>query len=301
MHTSSKRPLAAALLLAGLVAVGAGCGPKPSADVNAERPAAKQARQMLFTIDAQNGSGISGKALLVEQEGKTKVMLNLNGTTQGQAYPAHIHLGACPTPGDVKWSLASLADGKSVTLVDASFDAVVAAMPLAINVHKSASEISTYVACGGLLTSTIKPKDAGAEAMMSSATAVKAAGAGLEAGGEAKTTVTLRSPTSLGASGTATIESADGKTVVTIKLTGAAGTHPAFLRRGMCPNPGDVKNKLSDVVEGSAKTTIDAKLADVMADGQLAIDVSGSTTDLDSILVCGDLPLWDAAKMMFKI
>ncbi|HTM68802.1 MAG TPA: hypothetical protein VL426_05915 [Candidatus Binatia bacterium] len=313
MVTSSRKPLAAGLLLAGLVAVGAGCGPKPSADLNAgadlnaranvnvERPAMKEPRQMLLTIDALGGSGISGKALLVEQEDKTKVMLNLNGTTQGHTYPAHIHLGACPTPGEVKYSLASVAEGKSVTLVDASFDAIVSGLPLAINVHKSDTEISTYVACGDLLAADVKAKEAGVESMMSSSTAVKAGGTEAEGEAEAKTTVTLRSIGNLGAAGTATIEAADDKTKVTINLTGAAGTHPAFLRHGMCPNPGDAKYTLTNVVDGKSTTTLDAKLADVMGSEQLAIDVRGSATDLASILVCGDLPLWDAAKMMFKI
>ncbi|HTK04285.1 MAG TPA: hypothetical protein VL500_01775 [Candidatus Eisenbacteria bacterium] len=310
MSRPSKVPFAAGLMLVGLVAAGFGCGPKASLNANGSLnlnagAAAPEPRQLEVALSAQGGSGVSGKALLIEQGTQTKVMLNLNGTTMGVKNPAHIHLGSCPTPGEVKYALTSLTEGKSVTVLDVSFDAVVSGLPLAVNVHKSDADIANYVACGDLLSADVKAKVPGAEAMMSSSTTTKPAlnvNAGAEAAAEAKTTVTLKTAGALGASGTATIEADGDKTVVTVSLTGGPSEpHPAFIRKGLCSAAGDVKYKLSDVVGGSSKTAIDAKLEDVMAGGQLSIDVRQSATLLTNVLACGDLPLWDPLKMMFKI
>src|SRR5688572_5671097 len=264
MSTSSKRPLGAGLLLVGLIAVGAGCGPKASlnADINAalnlNGSAAVEPRQLEVELAQQNASGVSGKALLIEQGSQTKVMLNLNGTTQGVKHPAHIHLGACPTPGEVRHPLTSLSEGKSVTLLDASFDTIVAGLPLAVNVHKSDDAMNVFIACGDLLAANVMAKVPGAESMMSSSTtmkldvAVNAPGTETEAG--TKTTITLKTAGTLGASGSATVEADGDKTMVTIRLTGGpAGPHPAFVREGLCAAAGDVKYKLNDVIEGESK------------------------------------------------
>ena len=297
-------------MLVGLVAAGFGCGPKASLNANESlnlnvAARAPEPRQLEVALTAQGDSGVSGKALLIEQGTQTKVMLNLNGTTLGVKNPAHIHLGACPTPGEVKYALTSLTEGKSVTVLDVSMDTILSGLPLAINVHKSDADIATYVACGDLVSANVTAKVPGAESMMSSSTTTKPAlnvNAGAEAEAAAKTTVTLKTAGALGASGTATIEADGDKTKVTIALTGGpADAHPAFIRKGLCAAAGDVKYKLSDIVSGSSKTTIDAKLDDVMAGGQLSIDVRQSAALLTNVLACGDLPLWDPLKMMFKI
>ncbi len=98
----------------------------------------------------QNASGMSGVAMLESVGGKTKVKVRLVGAPRGIAQPAHIHTGACPDVGAVKYPLASLMNGKSETVVDASLDTLKAGLPLGLNVHKSAAEASVYVACGDL-------------------------------------------------------------------------------------------------------------------------------------------------------
>src|SRR5690348_7290870 len=58
-------------------------------------------------LKAQNGSKQEGVATLQEVDGKVKVMIAV--TSLGTApQPAHIHVGACPNPGAVKYPLTSV-------------------------------------------------------------------------------------------------------------------------------------------------------------------------------------------------
>ncbi|HSD12753.1 MAG TPA: cupredoxin domain-containing protein, partial [Patescibacteria group bacterium] len=183
--------------------VGAGCAGKGAVTANiptppgqegrgnANEPAKKPAaRQLEVAMTAQGAAGFSGKALLVEQNDQTKVMINLDGGA-GMMMPAHIHLGACPKPGDVKWTLADVVSGKSVTLVQASFDEVLAGLPLAINVHKSATEIGTYTSCGDILSAKVTDLQPGAEAMMEESAEAKAQAPGLNVNAAANVDVNV--------------------------------------------------------------------------------------------------------------
>lgn len=96
-------------------------------------------------------SGIFGStATLTEVDGKTIVTLDLKNTPAGSNEPAHIHVGSCPTPGDVKYPLTNAVDGKSETTLAVTLDQLIAAKPLAINVHKSPQEVAIYLYCGNL-------------------------------------------------------------------------------------------------------------------------------------------------------
>lgn len=101
-------------------------------------------------LKEQNESSESGTASLVEKDGKVMVTLNLTGAAEGVVQPAHIHVGSCPKVGDVKYPLTSPVDGKSETTLEVNLDQLKEETPLAINVHKSASEAKVYVACGDL-------------------------------------------------------------------------------------------------------------------------------------------------------
>ena len=74
----------------------------------------------------------------------------MKGTPKGVAQPAHIHEGSCakldPKP---KYGLSNVTDGKSSTTVPVSLDTLTKG-GLAINVHKSAEDLKTYVACGDI-------------------------------------------------------------------------------------------------------------------------------------------------------
>ena len=109
------------------------------------------AREMTVTLDPENTSGQAGTATLVETDGKVMVTVALTGTpVGGPAQPAHIHVGACPGVGAVKYPLTSLVNGASVTTLDVTLDQLKGELPLAINIHKSAAEASVYTACGPL-------------------------------------------------------------------------------------------------------------------------------------------------------
>ncbi|MGC2406450.1 MAG: hypothetical protein WA431_08590 [Candidatus Cybelea sp.] len=103
----------------------------------------------VFALNAQNGSGEHGTVALKPRGAKTVVEIHLLGAPS-TAQPAHIHEGSCahlnPTP---KYPLTSVVDGISETTVNEPIS-VLTAGGLAVNVHKSATDIKTYVACGDL-------------------------------------------------------------------------------------------------------------------------------------------------------
>jgi hypothetical protein len=104
------------------------------------------------TIDLseQNSSGESGTATLTAEGDKTKVVISLDAAPAGTPQPAHIHEGSCanldPTP---KYGLENVVDVKSTTEVDEPLDEL-RDEAYAINVHKSGTDLKTYVACGDI-------------------------------------------------------------------------------------------------------------------------------------------------------
>jgi hypothetical protein len=106
--------------------------------------------EFTITLADQNDSGESGTAVLVEEDGKVKVTLSLTGAPVGVTQPAHIHVGACPDVGAVKYPLTSPVDGVSETVLNVTLDQLRSELPLGLNVHKSVAESSVYVSCGNL-------------------------------------------------------------------------------------------------------------------------------------------------------
>lgn len=107
-----------------------------------------------LSFAAQNNSGITGTATLEPVDGKVKVTLDLKSSVldllTAAPEPAHIHVGACPNPGAVKYPLNSVVAGKSVTILNVSLATLKAGLPLAVNVHKSTADIATYIACADI-------------------------------------------------------------------------------------------------------------------------------------------------------
>ena len=123
---------------------------QPTTTTNNEQSTSNDAMTMTVPLAAQNDSGESGTATLTEADGKTTVSINLTGVADDTPQPAHIHTGACPTPGDVVYPLTDLVSGVSETILDVPLATLKRSLPLAINVHKSADEASFYVSCGDL-------------------------------------------------------------------------------------------------------------------------------------------------------
>lgn len=103
--------------------------------------------ELTVTISELNGSGISGEAYLTDNgDGTTFVEVLVDGATG--AHPIHIHTGTCETLGDVVVPLTDVDEfGESLTEVPMALTDIVEGGH-AINIHLSADEIDTYVACG---------------------------------------------------------------------------------------------------------------------------------------------------------
>jgi len=102
----------------------------------------------IITLAAGRDGNQPGAALLTAQGAKTQVDLFIK-PLPGNVQPAHIHVGTCPVPGDVKYPLTDVVDGKSTTVVDAKLADLLAG-GFAINAHLSKADIGKYVTCGAI-------------------------------------------------------------------------------------------------------------------------------------------------------
>ena len=134
-------------LLASVLAVATATGVALAQD--AKKDGKKGAKSVNVRMHPQNKSGESGSAKLTpEGADKTRVEISLKGGPKGTPQPAHIHEGSCakldPKP---KYGLENVVDGKSTTEVPVGINTV---RGMAINVHKSADDLKTYVSCGNI-------------------------------------------------------------------------------------------------------------------------------------------------------
>lgn len=106
--------------------------------------------EVTIPLAGQNASGESGTVTLAPDGQGTRVTINLSGAPSGLAQPAHVHEGTCdkldPKP---KYPLPNVTDGKSSTTLPVKMSSIVDGKH-SVNVHKSASDLKTYVACGTL-------------------------------------------------------------------------------------------------------------------------------------------------------
>lgn len=105
----------------------------------------------IVTLNAQNGSGESGQATLTSIDAThTRVEVTLSGGPADVPQPAHIHDGSCANLNPVpKYPLTNVVNGASTTIVPVALTDLLGGK-FAINVHKSAAEVSVYVACGDI-------------------------------------------------------------------------------------------------------------------------------------------------------
>jgi hypothetical protein len=100
------------------------------------------------TLNAKTDSNTSGTATLTPEGNQTKVVIQMQGAPTGAVQPVHFHKGTCANlePKPV-YPLQDIKNGTSTTVVPVEM-AKLTATPHTINVHKSAAEIKTSVACG---------------------------------------------------------------------------------------------------------------------------------------------------------
>ncbi|HTZ55644.1 MAG TPA: CHRD domain-containing protein [Candidatus Acidoferrum sp.] len=100
---------------------------------------------------AQNDSGENGTAVLTQVDDGTRVEVKLDGTPKDVAQPTHIHVGNCGHINKApEYPLTSTTNGAGVSTVKGVQLADLLKGTYAINVHKSASELGTYVSCGNI-------------------------------------------------------------------------------------------------------------------------------------------------------
>ncbi len=126
--------------------------PLPVASITEASPEASvvDMSKLTITLAEQDDSAQSGTATITEENGKAVVTLSLTGGSFTAPQPAHIHTGACPVPGAVKYPLTSVVNGKSTTTISTDIKTLLTLLPLAVNVHKSAAEVTKYTACGDI-------------------------------------------------------------------------------------------------------------------------------------------------------
>jgi hypothetical protein len=103
-----------------------------------------------LTLNAQNNSKQNGKVTLLDQDGQTKVVIEVAPGPKGVQQPAHIHAGDCSSLGAVKYNLNPVVDGKSETILQPALHFIHGLGQTAINIHKSTSQPDVYAACGNL-------------------------------------------------------------------------------------------------------------------------------------------------------
>ena len=116
-------------------------------------PATAAMTSVTIPLQAQNGSGEDGTAKLSDTSGGVSVVVTLKGAP-ATAQPMHIHDGTCTNLGGVAYPLTSVVNGSSTTTVKGTTVAALLAKPFAINVHKSSSDLATYVSCGNIVAPT---------------------------------------------------------------------------------------------------------------------------------------------------
>lgn len=103
-----------------------------------------------INMGAQNGSKEDGMASVKDVSGGVLVKIALKNAS-ANAQPAHIHKGTCAKLDPAPWKpLSNVVGGKSTTTVPGITVADLKSGHYAINVHKSASDLKTYVSCGDL-------------------------------------------------------------------------------------------------------------------------------------------------------
>lgn len=105
---------------------------------------------LLAILYEQNGSRQNGSMILTQQDDKVRVIISLTNTPKDVVQPAHFHSGDCRKLGDIKYPLNSVVNGDSDTVLDVSFDDLKKELPLVVNVHKSETDIKSYVSCGAI-------------------------------------------------------------------------------------------------------------------------------------------------------
>ena len=237
----------------------------------------------VFDLNAVSNSGVSGTATFTENEDNSvTIELDLDGTSDGNMHPAHIHFNSAAEGGDIAISLEPVdgATGMSTTTVDMTDDGTaitydeVVNFDGYINVHQSSEDLETIVAQG----------DIGENVLTGESVSYDLATRDVE-----------------GISGTATFEERmNGETLITLDIEGTPGDgmHPAHIHMGSVEDaPGDIAISLNSVdgATGMSMTQIsETDAGDPVSYSELIeydgyINVHLSAEDLETIVAQGNI------------
>jgi plastocyanin len=115
---------------------------------------------VIIPLDALDGSGQSGVAILLDKGSTTEVVIDIGSGAADVPQPIHIHAGTCDALGDVAHALTNVVEGRSMTVIDDSISNVMRD-GFAVNLHKSGDEIAVYTACGEIVAASMTALDGG--------------------------------------------------------------------------------------------------------------------------------------------
>jgi hypothetical protein len=101
-----------------------------------------------ISVTPLNGSGETGTATFAQQRDGSLLVTVLTRNGGPDPQPVHIHEGTCSSSGAVAYKLQTATNGKSETKLEAVKLSDLTSGAYVINIHKSAKEMGTYVACG---------------------------------------------------------------------------------------------------------------------------------------------------------
>jgi len=143
---SLSRPF---LCLAAFLALGTSAFATPNAMHEAHNAMSNSV--LNINMGPQNGSKQNGTATVKDVSGGVWVKVSVMNEPKGASEPAHIHQGTCAKLNPSPWrSLNNVVNGTSTTTVKGITVAQLKKAHYAINVHKSAAQLTVYVSCGDL-------------------------------------------------------------------------------------------------------------------------------------------------------
>lgn len=123
-------------------------------DVDVESPA-KRGEDWNARLASESGSSVTGTSQALVRDGRTKVSISVSGATSGASHPWHVHEGNCGSggavvgPADAYPPLAIGSAGSATANADLGLT-LNEARDYHVNVHRSASDMGTIIACGNL-------------------------------------------------------------------------------------------------------------------------------------------------------
>ncbi len=150
--------MASALVIPFLVA----CGEPPDPDLDLGEPAAEDIApgqetpagppaHVMIPLNPVDDSGVSGDAMLMQDQGAMLVTVDVTGLPAEGEYPTHIHEGTCLEGGPVAEPLSHVAgmeDGSGSSTTTLALDVLDWNQALFVQVHGEAGE---PIACGDIV------------------------------------------------------------------------------------------------------------------------------------------------------